>query len=31
MDAGEMKEESMDKFNQLLELVERYKHLNQYK
>lgn len=30
MNAGEMKEERVEKFTQLLELIEKYKHLNQY-
>lgn len=28
--AGEMKEERVEKFTQLLELIEKYKHVNQY-
>ena len=31
LNAGELKPERIDKFNQLLELGEKYKHLNQYK
>lgn len=30
MNAGEMKEERVEKFTQLLELIEKYKHVNQY-
>lgn len=30
MNAGKMKEERVEKFRELLELSERYKHLNQY-
>lgn len=30
MNAGKMKTERVEKFNQLLELGERYKHVNQY-
>ena len=28
--AGEMKEERVERFRNLLELIERYKHVNQY-
>ena len=31
MNSGEMKEERVEKFIQLLELIEKYKHKNQYK
>lgn len=31
MNSGEMKEERVEKFSQLLELIEKYKHKNQYK
>lgn len=30
MNSGEMKEERVEKFNQLLEIIEMYKHVNQY-
>lgn len=30
MNAGEMKEERVERFCQLLELIEKYKRLNQY-
>lgn len=30
MNAGEMKEDRVEKFTQLLELIEKYKHVNQY-
>lgn len=30
MNAGELKEERLEKFKELLELVERYKRVNQY-
>lgn len=30
MNAGELKEERVEKFNRLLELSEKYKHVNQY-
>ena len=30
MKAGELKPERIEKFNQLLELGEKYKHVNQY-
>ena len=31
MNSGEMKEERVERFSQLLELIEKYKHINQYK
>lgn len=31
MNAGELKDERREKFEALLELVEQYKHVNQYK
>ena len=31
MNAGEMKEERLSKFKELLGLIEQYKHINQYK
>lgn len=31
MNAGELKEERVDKFKRLLELSEKHKHKNQYK
>lgn len=30
MNAGQMKEGRVEKFKELLELIERYKHVNQY-
>jgi hypothetical protein len=30
MNAGELKEERVEKFKRLLELSEKYKHVNQY-
>ena len=30
MNAGQMKEERVEKFGYLLELIEKYKHVNQY-
>lgn len=30
MNKGELKEESVEVFNKLLELGEKYKHVNQY-
>lgn len=31
MNSGKMKEERVEKFSQLLERIEKYKHINQYK
>lgn len=31
LNAGEMKEERMEKFKELLEMGEKYKHVNQWK
>lgn len=31
LNAGELKPERMEQFNQLLEMGDRYKHVNQYK
>ena len=30
MHRGKMKKEKVEKFNQILELIERYKHVNQW-
>lgn len=30
MNAGKLKEDRVEKFNMLLELVEKFKHVNQY-
>lgn len=30
MNAGALKEHRLDKFKELLQLIERYKHVNQY-
>ena len=30
MNAGQMKEDRIERFNKLLELVEKYNHVNQY-
>ena len=30
MHSGKMKKEKVEKFNQILELIERYKHVNQW-
>ena len=30
MNAGQMKEERVEKFTRLLELIEKYKHVNQW-
>ena len=30
MNAGQLKEDRLERFNKLLELVEKYKHVNQY-
>ena len=31
LNAGELKEDRIEKFNELLELGEKFKHINQYK
>ena len=30
LNAGQLKEDRLERFNKLLELVEKYKHVNQY-
>ena len=30
MNAGQLKEDRLERFNKLLELAEKYKHVNQY-